>query len=77
VATDDDLRSRWRRWQLSRASFNWWVWEAVIGAIFVVLGLVSGSGVLTVLGLVVVLASLYTIYRRWRGRPPPNKDAAT
>jgi hypothetical protein len=68
----DTFGDRWRRWQRSRTSFNWWASEALVGIVLLILGLIAGSTLLIVLGLFVAAGSMFVIYSRWRGQRTPR-----
>jgi hypothetical protein len=72
MADDDDFGSRWRRWQLSRTSFNWWLIQASAGLALLILGLVGRSPPMIIGGALVAVVGVGVIYSRWRGHKPPT-----
>jgi hypothetical protein len=44
--------------------------EAIIGAILLIIGLATGFGIWIVGGLFVMVGSVLVIWKRWRGQPP-------
>jgi len=68
----DSFRTRWKRSQQSRSSFDWWFVEAAAGIVFLISGVVAEETALILLGAVIAAGSAYVLHKRWKWRRPPS-----